>query len=72
MEADPVDKINLLAITKQTQFSRTQLRRYLAKYLPERICWTGVHPQFNMSMTRDFHRYYWASKMAKDFVMLTN
>jgi hypothetical protein len=39
--------------------------------LPERIKWTGIHPVFNDTMERDTHRYYWASKMAKDFVLQT-
>jgi len=33
--------------------------------------WTGIDPVFNETRERDTHRYYWASKMAKDFVMLT-
>jgi hypothetical protein len=48
-----------------------QLRRYLSKYLPERIRWTGIGGVFNDTKERDMHRYYWAAKMAKDFTMLT-
>ena len=33
--------------------------------------WTGIHPVYNDTMERDTHRYYWASKMAKDFIMAT-
>ena len=33
--------------------------------------WTGIHPVYNDTMERDTHRYYWASKMAKDFVIAT-
>ena len=63
---------NLKEITNETTFSRYELRKYLAKYLPERIKWTGIHPIHNDTGTRDTHRYYWASKMAKDFIIFTN
>jgi hypothetical protein len=33
--------------------------------------WTGIHPLFNDTGERDVHRYYWTSKMAKDFIILT-
>ena len=52
--------------------SRVQFRRYLEKYLPERICWTSVGRIYNQTNERDTHRYYWSSKMAKDFIMLTH
>ena len=48
-----------------------QLRRYLERYIPERIKWTGIDPVFNDTRERDTHRYYWAAKMAKDFIILT-
>lgn len=65
------NQAKLSKITNETVFTRTQLRHYLARYLPERMCWTGIHPVHNDTRERDTHRYYWASKMAKDFVMLT-
>lgn len=60
------------SITENTVFSRVQLRKYLELYLPERICWTSIGREFNNTMERDFHRYYWAAKMSKDFIILTN
>ena len=61
----------LKVIDQDTVFSKAQLRQYLARYLPERMMWTGIHPVYNDTMERDTHRYYWASKMAKDFVIAT-
>jgi len=63
--------LNLLNITKDTEFSKVQLRRYISKYVPERIKWTGIDAVHNDTRERDTHRYYWTAKMAKDFVMLT-
>ena len=63
--------VNLQKIDNSTVFEKGQLRKYLANYMPERICWTGIGPIFNDTLERDTHRYYWSSKMAKDFVMLT-
>lgn len=47
------------------------MRRYIEKYFPERIHWTGIDPVHNDTRERDTHRYYWAAKTAKDFVILT-
>ena len=58
-------------INENTIFTRVQFRRYLERYVPERIKWTGVDPVFNDTRERDTHRYYWASKMSKDFIILT-
>ena len=33
--------------------------------------WTSIDPIHNDTRERDMHRYYWGSKMAKDFVTLT-
>lgn len=68
---DPATIVNLKNITNTTIFSRAELRRYLAAYFPERMMWTGIHPVWNDTKERDSHRYYWAAKMAKDFVFLT-
>ena len=67
---DPAD-VSLLNITEHTVFSRVQLRRYVGKYFPERIKWTGIDPVHNDTRERDTHRYYWSAKMAKDFIILT-
>lgn len=67
---DPEDRA-LLKITPDTVFTRVQLRRYVQKYFPERIKWTGIDPIHNDTRERDTHRYYWSSKMAKDFIILT-
>jgi len=66
-----MEDMHLQQITNETVFTRVQLRHYLAKYFPERMKWTGIDPVYNETRERDTHRYYWASKMAKDFVMLT-
>ena len=67
---DPAD-VSLLNITEHTVFSRVQLRRFVGKYFPERIKWTGIDPVHNDTRERDTHRYYWSAKMAKDFIILT-
>jgi hypothetical protein len=67
---DPAD-LALLKIDETFVFSRVQLRRYVTKYFPERIMWTGIDPVHNDTRERDTHRYYWSSKMAKDFIILT-
>ena len=67
---DEADK-SLLNFTDSTSLTKVQLRRYLAKYVPERIMWTSIDPVHNDTRERDTHRYYWASKMAKDFTILT-
>lgn len=69
MEQATID--NLKKISKDTVFSRAELRRYLATYFPERIEWTSIHPLHNDTTERDTHRYYWSAKMAKDFIILT-
>jgi len=69
MEQATID--NLKKISKETIFSRAELRRYLATYFPERIEWTTIHPKYNDTRERDTHRYYWSAKMAKDLVILT-
>lgn len=69
MEASTIE--NLKKITKETVFTKAELRRYLASYFPERIMWTSIHPKHNDTRERDSHRYYWAGKMAKDYVFLT-
>jgi len=61
----------LLKINEKTVFTRVQLRRYIEKYFPERIMWTGVDPVHNDTRERDTHRHYWCSKAAKDFIILT-
>jgi|TARA_B110001450_G_scaffold253224_1_gene276296 hypothetical protein len=63
--------VQIKNITQNSVFTRVQLRRYLVKYFPERVHWTGIHPVFNETMERDIHRYYWTSKMAKDFIIMT-
>ena len=68
---DGADLKNMKKITKDTKFSRVQLRRYLVKYVPERIMWTGIDPVFNDTRERDTHRYYWSAKMAKDLIILS-
>jgi hypothetical protein len=62
----------LTQIDENTVFSRVEFRKYLELYLPERICWTSIGRVFNNTMERDFHRYYWAAKMSKDFIIMTN
>lgn len=68
MEQATID--NLKKISKETVFSKAELRRYLASYFPERIEWTSIHPKYNDTTERDTHRYYWSAKMAKDLVIL--
>lgn len=51
--------------------TKVQFRKYMSKYLPERMMWTGIHPIYNDTKVRDTHRYYWASKMAKDFIIMS-
>lgn len=58
-------------ISESTVFTRVQLRRYIEKYFPERIKWTGVDPVHNDTRERDTHRYYWCSKAAKDLIILS-
>ena len=67
---DPAD-LALQKIGPDTVFSRVQLRRYVSKYFPERIKWTGIDSIHNDTRERDTHRYYWSAKMAKDFIILT-
>mmetsp|Transcript_41863 Transcript_41863/g.64058 ORF Transcript_41863/g.64058 Transcript_41863/m.64058 type:complete len:194 (-) Transcript_41863:1032-1613(-) len=57
--------------TSDLVMNRVQFRKYLSMYLPERMMWTGIDPVHNDTRERDTHRYYWASKTAKDFIMLT-
>jgi hypothetical protein len=68
---DPLDVDNLMNITEVTVFSRVQMRRYIEKYFPERIHWSGVDPIHNDTRERDTHRYYWCSKAAKDLIILS-
>lgn len=58
-------------MTRDTVMTKVQLRRYITKYIPERIKWTGIDPIHNDTRERDTHRYYWTAKMAKDFIMMT-
>ena len=69
----PLDQADraLQKIGPDTTFSRVQLRRYVSKYFPERIKWTGIDSIHNDTRERDTHRYYWSAKMAKDFIILT-
>lgn len=62
---------NLRKIDENTVLTRVQFRYYIQKYFPERIKWTKIGPVYNDTRERDTHRYYWSSKMAKDFIMLT-
>lgn len=68
---DPVDLVQLTHIDNSTVFSKVQLRRYLSKYMPERLRQTGSGPVFNMTKALSTDRFYWSSKMAKDFVIFT-
>lgn len=68
---DVSDVENLSKINENTVFTRVQLRRYLEKYIPERVKWTGVDPVHNDTRERDTHRYYWGSKLSKDLIILT-
>lgn len=63
--------LKLMNMTKDTVLTKVQLRRYITKYIPERIKWTGIDPIHNDTRERDTHRYYWTAKMAKDFIMMT-
>lgn len=63
--------VDLQRITNDTTFSRVQFRRYLERYMPERIKWTGINPVYNDTGEQDQHRYYWVSKMSKDLIILT-
>jgi hypothetical protein len=69
---DPADVKHLANITEGSNFSKVQLRRYLSKYLAERIQYSGEGPVYNNSFVRDTDRFYWGYKASKEFVMFTD